>query len=272
MKSRPPAVSGDIFAGDIRALQVNLGLRCNQHCSGCRIAAEPYNRDTMTSDVIRASLAVLARFAIPSLEITGAAPELHEEFRYLIRVAKVIEARVIVHSNLAALSGHSQECTPGFLRDQGVQLIASLPCNNAISTGTDHFYSCIEGLRRLNGVGYGVHPDLVLNLVYAPREPRPAMMTAVEVEQHYRQEMAAEHGVFFTSLARNRALTNMVCRHMVSVGWDGRLYDCDQNLALSLPVDHGAPDHVADFSLDALNGRQVNAGPQCLVCMGGAVT
>ncbi len=193
-----------------------------------------------------------------------------------------------------------QEATAEFLRRHKVEITASLPCytqgNVDAARGSGTFDASIAALKKLNALGYGSNPELVLNLVYNSGGPTlPA--SALELEDDYRSELDQHFSVRFSRLLtmanapigrfdktlreagcredylkyladnfNTSTVPHLMCRHMVSVGWDGRLYDCDFNLALSLPVNHGAPDHISRFDLDALCTRQIVTGEHCLAC------
>jgi radical SAM/Cys-rich protein len=179
-----------------------------------------------------------------------------------------------------------------------------MPCytreNVDAQRGAGTFDDSIAALTRLNALGYGLLPELALNLVYNPQDAILPPATA-ELEDDYRRELAIGYGIVFNRLLTMtnspigrfgdrlrksgkaavyigdlergfNALTlpNLMCRHMISVGWDGRLYDCDFNLALSLTTDHGAPDHLSNFDYHALCGRRIVTGDHCLACTVGA--
>lgn len=293
-----------LWADRVSTLQVNLGLRCNQQCGHCHVEAGPGEDRMMSAETVDAVLDVLSRHRFETLDITGGAPELHSDFRRLVSGARPLVPRIIDRCNLTVLLLPVQRDTPEFLRDHRVEITASLPCytreNVDAARGPRVFERSIAAIRWLNTIGYGRDPELILNLAYNPGGPvLPAK--SLELEADYREELASNFGVTFNHLvtlanapigrfdARLRetgqreeyidylvrnfnpdTLPQLMCRRMVSVGWDGWLYDCDFNLALSVPVNHGVPDRVTDFNFEALCGRQIVTGDHCLACAAGS--
>ena len=241
---------------------------------------------------------------IGTLDITGGAPELNPNFRYLVTEAKRLGRHVIDRCNLTVLFTEGQEDTANFLRAYDVEVIASLPYYLAQRTdaqrGAGVFESSIAGLRLLNGLGYGQAGGPALNLVY---NPTGAFLPPAqgEIEAEYRRELFQRHGVVFNHLY---TITNMpiarflhflersgnhekymdklvqafnpgaaqgvMCRSLVSVGWDGTLYDCDFNQMLDLPVTADVPRHIQDFDGPALARRPIVTGRHCFGCTAGA--
>ena len=255
----------------LTTLQVNLGYRCNQSCLHCHVNAGP-NRTEMMDDATLALIPqVLAARSIRTLDLTGGAPELHEGFRDLVRAARAQGVRVIDRCNLTILSEPGQEGLAEFLAGQQVEVVASLPCYSAANVdrqrGDGVFDQSIAALRQLNVLGYGQPGSgLVLNLVYNPQGPSlPPDQQALQAD--YKRELFEHFGIVFNELL---ALTNMpiqrfgstlvskgsfdaymdllkgsfqpqnlagvMCRSLVSVDWQGWLYDCDFNQQLDLPL------------------------------------
>jgi radical SAM/Cys-rich protein len=297
-----PEAAG-LWAERLATIQVNVGLRCNQQCRHCHLDCSPARTEAMDWATMSAVKAAALGAGRPLVDITGGAPELHPRLRDFIAALRADGLDVQVRTNLTALLESGQEGTIGFLRDHAVRLVASMPCyleeNVDAQRGPGAHRGSIEAIRRLNAAGYGVPGGLQLDLVFNPAgADLPPEQAALEAD--YRRELLAGHGVRFSRLL---ALTNMplgrfgrqlqaegrreaylrlladafnpatvpalMCRHQVSVGWDGRLYDCDFNLALGLPVDHGAPDHVLRFDPAALGRRRIVTGPHCLGCTAG---
>lgn len=258
----------------------------------------------MERGTVDAVLAALTRSPMTAVDITGGAPELNPHFRHLVHSARALGIRVIVRTNLAILHEPGMEDLPVFYRDHEVELIASLPCylqENVDSVrGSGTFRKCIASLRVLNGLGYGIPGGRLLHLVYNPAGPfLPPGQGSLETD--YRRELRERYGVSFTTLY---ALTNMpigrfeerltrsgelehyrdllacsfnpgsldgiMCLTLLSVGWDGMLYDCDFNQVLGLAVDPTVPSHIRDFSYDALAGRPVRVGDHCFGCTAGS--
>jgi len=195
------------------------------------------------------------------------------------------------------------EDLPRFFREEGLRLVASIPCyseeNVRAQRGPGVYERSDEALRRLNAQSFGLEPDLHLNLVYNPAGPLLPPDQA-ELEEDYRRELGERFGIVFTRLLtitnfplgrfadllrtrdeeagctrllresfNARTVEGLMCRRQVSVGWDGTLYDCDFNLALGWPVDHGAPDHIRRFDVDALRQRRIVTGEHCFGCTAG---
>jgi radical SAM/Cys-rich protein len=292
-------------AAEIEVLQVNLGKLCNQTCRHCHVDAGPDRREVMGRETVDECLAALRRSAIPTLDITGGAPELNPHFRYLVREARQMGRRVIDRSNLTILLAPGFTDLPEFLAGQGVEVIASLPCyleeNCDRQRGSGVFQRSIEALRRLNECGYGQgESSLSLTLVYNPLGPSlPPAETKLEAD--YRRELRERYGVEFTRLI---TITNMpisrflddllasgkyesymrtlveafnpstveavMCRTTLSVDWQGRLFDCDFNQMLDLEVVSGIPRHIRDFDLDEFANRRIVTRRHCFGCTAGA--
>lgn len=292
-------------ATGLEVLQVNVGKACNQSCRHCHVEAGPNRAEAMTRQTIEWCLEALATSDIRVLDITGGAPELNPNFRWLVAEARRIGREVIDRSNLTVLTLPGFEDLPKFLAEHRVTITASLPCylteNVDAQRGEGTFDRSIRALRRLNALGYG-RPDsgLVLNLVYNPLGPAlpPCQET---LEAIYRQELLARHGVVFNrlltltnapigrfrrQLVRTRAYetymdtlatafnpgaaAGVMCRTMLSVDWRGRLYDCDFNQMLALGLEEGRPQHIRDFDLDQLAARRIVTGEHCYACTAGA--
>ena len=295
---------GPFIAQGIKTLQVNMGYRCNLSCSHCHVEAGPGRSEVMDSGTVDAILRALAGSPISTVDITGGAPELNPHFRRLVGSARLSGKRVIVRTNLAVLHEPGMEDLPRFYREQGVELVASLPCyqrdNVDAARGSGTFEKCIASLRNLNDLGYGIPGGRPLHLVYNPAGPfLPPSQGALE--QDYRRELRDRYGVSFSTLyaitnmpigrfqerlARSgeleryrdllacsfnpTALDGVMCRTLLSVGWDGRLYDCDFNQVLGMTVNSGAPAHIGDFDYAALSGRTIRVGDHCYGCTAGS--
>jgi radical SAM/Cys-rich protein len=292
-------------AAGMEIFQINMGKLCNQTCRHCHVDAGPDRTEKMSRETMEQCLRVLERTRIPTVDITGGAPELNPDFRWLVHQCRKLNRHVIDRCNLSVLLLPSQADLVGFLATNRVEVVASLPYYLEEETdrqrGPGAFHRSIDGLRRLNAEGYGRDgSDLVLNLVY---NPVGAYLPPCqeEMERDYRRELQERHGVVFNRLftitnmpisrflefliasgnyarymqrlagAFNpRAATEVMCRSTLSVGWDGRLFDCDFNQMLDLPADHGAPGHIRDFDLAALSRRRIVTGRHCYGCTAGA--
>ena len=298
---------GPLVRGETTTLQVNVGKRCNQACHHCHVEAGPTRTEVMGVAVAARVVELVA--ATPSIEVvdlTGGAPELCPHFRWLVGEARRLGRRVIDRCNLTILLEPGMEDLADFLADNEVEVVASLPCYGADNVdsqrGPGVFAKSIEALRRLNQLGFGTgrRLDLVYNPVGAFLPPPQRVL-----EARYRDELRARFGIEFHHLL---ALTNMpinrfaatlaregrhaaymsllvnhfnpatvealMCRSLVSVGFDGRLYDCDFNQMLELPLgagQRGAPRTVWDVgTLDGLSGRAIATGQHCFGCTAGA--
>jgi radical SAM/Cys-rich protein len=294
----------------VTTLQVNVGKRCNLACHHCHVGAGPKRPEVMPRDVAERVVALLAASPrVEVLDLTGGAPELNPSFRWLVAEARRLGRRVIDRCNLTVLFESGMEDLPKFLAAHGVHIIASLPCyveeNVERQRGRGVFAKSIEALRLLNGLGYG-RPDssLRLDLVYNPIDASlPSPQAALE--SAYKRELARRFGVVFDRLL---TITNMpigrfahwlertgrleaylgllvnhfnpatvpelMCRSLVSVGWDGRLFDCDFNQMLDLELGArwaiGARTIWDVASLEVLADTAVATGPHCFGCAAGA--
>ena len=287
-----------------RVLQVNVGKLCNQTCSHCHVGAGPGRSEIMSAGTADEVLAWIAAHRPATVDVTGGAPELCPEFRRLVRGARAAGAHVIVRCNLTVIFEPGQADLPEFYRDQGVELVCSLPCygpgNVDLQRGQGVFEKSIRALRLLNGCGFGVRDDRVLTLVYNPvgacLPPDQATL-----EQAYRTELRDRFGIEFHRLhcmanlpitryrlwlektgkldAYQRLLEDnfnpdtvpgLMCRDTISVGWTGELYDCDFNQMLGIPMGGRARRMLRDLDPAALDGARIATGSHCYGCAAGA--
>jgi radical SAM/Cys-rich protein len=290
----------------IHTLQVNVGKYCNQTCRHCHVDAGPQRTEIMSAEVAAHVISALKRYPqLETLDITGGAPELHAPFRMLVREARALGRQVIDRCNLTVLFVPGQEDLADFLAKNRVQIIASLPCyleeNVDQQRGSGVFQQSIAALKKLNEHGYGKNGSgLELNLIFNPLGPS-LPPPQLELEHDYKAQLFDRHRIVFNQLF---TLTNMpiarferdlmlsgslqnymdlllqkfnpaaigglMCRSMISVGWDGVLYDCDFNQMLGLPVDVEHCRHIADFDLHALQQRHIRTEKHCFGCSAGA--
>ncbi len=290
----------------VEILQVNLGLRCNQSCVHCHVNAGPNRSEEMERPTVDLVLELLRARGLATLDLTGGAPELNPHFRYLVEQARGAGVHVIDRCNLTILEQPGQEELPEFLAAQGVEVVASLPCyledNVDAQRGKGVFESSIRGLRRLNALGYGrADNDLVLNLVYNPQGPTlPPPQCALEAD--YRRQLDERFGVRFNRLLtlsnmpiqrfgsmlsskgafddylgllrrshRPENLDEVMCRRLLSVDWQGYVYDCDFNqmLDMALRNQEGGRVHIRELMHQDLSGRQIRVGEHCYGCTAG---
>jgi radical SAM/Cys-rich protein len=288
----------------IEVVQVNVGKLCNQTCAHCHVDAGPDRRESMTRETAQRVIELLRRHPIPTLDVTGGAPELNPQFRFLVEEARALGRKVIDRCNLTVLLLPSQADLVDFLVEHRVEVVASLPAPRRAGTdaqrGEGIFDKSVEAIRKLNDAGYGKGEGLVLNLVHNPVGAfLPGGQAALE--RDYKKELLARHGVVFdrlftiTNMPISRfleflersgnferymdllvnafnpvAADGVMCRTHLSVGWDGTLYDCDFNQMLDLPVDHGAPRTLASLLERGDLSRRVVTAKHCFGCTAGA--
>ena len=289
----------------IDVLQVNVGKLCNQTCRHCHVDAGPDRDEVMSRETMALCLDALARTTIPTVDITGGAPELIPDFRWLVQECRRLGRHVIDRCNLTVLELPSQRDLADFFAAHRVEVVGSLPHYRQPSTdrqrGDGVYEKSIAGLKRLNAAGYGDgRSGLRLVLVTNPVGAfLPGAQASLEAE--WKRELLRLHGVRFDALytitnlpisrylewllesdnlegymerltqAFNPAAARAVmCRNTLSVAWDGTLYDCDFNQMLDLPVEPGAPRHIRDFDLARLESRAIETDRHCFGCTAGA--
>jgi len=293
------------MAKSVTTLQVNVGKVCNQTCHHCHVDAGPQRAESMTKDTIDQIIAVLDRTPqILTVDITGGAPEMNPHFEYLVQECRVRGRNVIDRSNLTVFYVKGKSHLPAFLAEQRVEIIASLPCyleaNVDQQRGQGVFNRSISALQELNTLGYGKEgTDLQLHLVYNPLGPSLPPPQQI-LEEDYKKELMSRHGIQFnrlltiTNMPISRFLNDLqesdqvdayyalleksfnavtvedvMCRSLISIGWDGRLFDCDFNQMLDLPL-HNVPQRIADFNLSSLENRRIVVGSHCFGCTAGS--
>jgi radical SAM/Cys-rich protein len=294
-----------LHRGVLTTLQVNLGYRCNQACRHCHVDAGPTRTESMDAATVALIAPVLQARRISCLDLTGGAPELHPGFRDLVRQARALGVEVIDRCNLTILSEPGQEDLADFLAEQGVRVVASLPCYQEANVdrqrGGGVFERSIAGLRRLNALGYG-HPGsrLDLTLVYNPQGPTlPPPQAALEAD--YRRVLGDAYGIVFhrlyalanmpihrfaASLAAEGSLESyrellrthhepanlsaVMCRSLISVDWQGHLHDCDFNQMLGLPAGGPALGHLRDLLTMDPAGAAIAVAEHCFGCTAGS--
>lgn len=289
-------------------VQINVGKLCNQACHHCHVDAGPKRSERMARATAECLVGLVENDpAISTVDITGGAPELNENFVYLVRSLSSPSRRVIDRCNLTVIYAKGMGWLPAFLAEHRVELVCSLPCYTADNTdsqrGQGVFEASIRALGLLNGLGYGrPGSGLRLDLVYNPLGPTLPPDQA-ELESRYRSELDARFGISFNSLF---TITNMpisrfaeqlrrsgqhesylgllvnhfnpatveglMCRELVSVGWQGSLYDCDFNQMLEIPLAGGGRyGHIDDLdNFGQLAGLGVATAEHCYGCTAGA--
>lgn len=293
----------DIYRDTASTLQVNLGYRCNQRCLHCHVNASPDRTEMMGEENLRLIIPVMKARGMTTLDLTGGAPEMHDQFRKLVGDAYQAGIHVIDRCNLTILSEPGQEGLAEFLAEHRVEIVASLPCYSVANVdqqrGKGVFDRSISGLQRLNELGYGRNDSgLTLNLVYNPQGPSlPPDQLALEND--YKRELKEHFDIEFNHLF---ALANMpikrfgstliskgqfqpymellknnhldanlpgvMCRHLVSVDWQGNLYDCDFNQQLSITMP-GQARHLMDLLNTHIDGQAIAVAEHCYACTAG---
>ena len=291
---------------ELATLQVNLGYLCNQSCLHCHVNAGPRRKELMSRQTIDTVLEFLRASTAGTLDLTGGAPELNPEFRYLVTTAAGMGIHIIDRCNLTILSEPGQEDLARFLAAHQVEIVASMPCyleeNVNAQRGDGVFAGSIQGLQTLNALGYGAgNSDLKLNLVYNPQGPSLPPPQSV-LEQDYKKHLREQYGIHFDHLL---TITNMpikrfgstlvskgqfdeymrllkssysdsnrdnvMCHDLISVDWQGYVYDCDFNQMLNLPLqyNHKPRNHISDLIGRDLSGQPIVVADHCYGCTAG---
>jgi radical SAM/Cys-rich protein len=296
---------GELRAVSVATLQVNVGKKCNQACRHCHVDAGPLRTETMGDEVFEACLELLRRAPeIATLDVTGGAPELHPRFRELVVRGRALGRELIVRHNLTVQFEPGQAELPEFFASQGVEVVCSLPHYTPEATdrqrGRGVYEASVRALLALNGAGYGRGDGLRLTLVSNPvgafLPPRQA-----DFERDTREHLRAAHGIVFDRLititnmpiarfdawlrqtgqresyldrleaAFNPAtVAGLMCRSLISVGYDGRIYDCDFNQMLDLGLSDGLPASIVGLDPRRLRERVIRTADHCLGCTAGA--
>lgn len=295
----------ELRAAVVDTLQVNVGKLCNQACKHCHVDAGPARTEIMTRAVVDQVIDAVRKFRFQTVDITGGAPELNPSFRYLVSSVRALGSHVIVRHNLTVMFEPEQHDLPEFFQSQCVEVVSSLPYfleqQTDAQRGRGVFEKSIEALHRLNEAGYGIeNSGLILNLVYNPVGAfLPPPQESIEAD--FQRELRTRYGIYFNQLF---TITNMpikrfldylrrsgneerymrrlveafnpgtvaglMCRNLVSVDWTGRLYDCDFNQMLELPVAAELPQTIATFDPERFARRPIVTGPHCFGCTAGS--
>jgi len=295
-----------IQRSQLETLQVNLGYVCNQQCLHCHVNAGPKRRESMCRENIEQVLAFIHRAEIRKLDLTGGAPELNPHFRYLVEQARAHDVQVIDRCNLSILSEPGQEDLAEFLARHQVEVVASLPCylkeNVDGQRGKGVYDASMAGLKKLNALGYGqAGSDLVLNLMYNPTGPSLPPPQA-QLEADYKRELKNRFDIEFNGLLtlanmpiqrfgsmlisrgdfdsymnllkdahRDDNLQTVMCRHLISINWQGYVYDCDFNQMLDLPLQLSPKPrpHLRDLNHEGLTDLPIMVADHCYGCTAG---
>ena len=296
----------DIQRSGLETLQVNLGYKCNQQCLHCHVNAGPKRKEVMDWNTVEHVIAFMKGARVKILDLTGGAPELNPHFRKLVTVAQELGVQVIDRCNLTILSEPGQEDLAEFLARRCVSVTASLPCyleeNVDSQRGKGVYDKSITGLQKLNSLGYGMDgTGLELSLVYNPQGPSlPPPQHALEMD--YKKQLKERYGIVFNQLytianmpiqrfgsmliskgqfegymdllkrSYNTAnLQSLMCRTLVSIDWQGYVYDCDFNQMLGLPLGaaNGQKKHIKDLLPGELSGTPIAVKDHCYGCTAG---
>ena len=296
---------GQLHASNIEIMQVNVGKMCNQVCKHCHVDAGPDRKEIMTKETMQLCIDVLKQSEIPTVDLTGGAPELNPSFKWFVDEIKKLDRHVIVRSNLTILEESGFHDFSEFMANHKVEIVSSLPFYKKTFTdkqrGDGVFDKSISAIKKLNAFGYGQEgTGLIFNLVY---NPVGAFLPPSQegLENDYKRELLNNHGIVFNSLYTITnmpisrfldyliqsgnyesymqklvdsfnpiAATNVMCKFTISVGWDGQLFDCDFNQMLEMNMDHGAPNHIKDFDIKKIENRRIVTAQHCYGCTAGA--
>ncbi len=289
---------------DLKVLQVNMGYLCNMSCVHCHVAASPYRTEMMSRELVEMIPQVLQAQGIDTLDLTGGAPEMHDDFKYLVMAARALGVKVIDRCNLTILMEEGYEDMAQFLADNQVEVVASLPCysleNVDKQRGKGAFDGSILGLHKLNALGYGMpNSDLTLNLVYNPQGaslPPDQQMLEADYKHELKEHFDIEFNQLFALtnmpiqrfgavlLAKNEFhpymdllkdnyvaanLKDVMCRETISVNWLGELFDCDFNQQLEIAVPNKLRRHLSDLLTQNPSGDEIAIGDHCYGCTAG---
>lgn len=290
----------------IDVFQVNVGKMCNQICKHCHVDAGPDRKEIMTRETMLQILDAVANSNATTVDLTGGAPEMNPEFRWFVEELDKLGKQIIVRCNLTIiLANPKYHDLPEFYREHRINVVSSLPSFTAKRTnaqrGDGVFERSIEALKMLNAVGYGKEgTGLKLDLVYNPAGAYlPDDQDVLKSE--FKAKLSADYGIVFndlfaiTNLPVSRFLDYLIrtenyeeymselvnafnpmaaegvmCRNMISIGWDGFLYDCDFNQMLELKLNNGAPDHIRNFDSKKIENREIIINQHCFGCTAGA--
>ncbi len=290
----------------LETVQVNLGYLCNQSCLHCHVNAGPQRKELMSRAVIDDVLSLLERSDVKTLDLTGGAPEMNPDFCYMVESARQMNVHVIDRCNLTILNEPGYEAFAEFFAEQQVEVVASLPCyleeNVESQRGSGVYKSSIKALQRLNQLGYG-KPDsgLRLSLMFNPLGP-VLPPSQPQLEADYKRELNERAGIVFNQLYvlanmpiqrfgstllskgtfhdymdllksahQDANVATVMCRSLISIDWQGYLYDCDFNQMLDMPITQNgiSNTHVRDLNLAELENHSIAIADHCYGCTAG---
>jgi radical SAM/Cys-rich protein len=297
-------IKGPLRSKEITTFQVNVGYLCNQSCTHCHLEAGPEREEIMPWDVMKIIIKKAKEAKIPIIDITGGAPELNPNIREFIVALKENGHHIMLRSNLTVLLEDGNRDLPGFYRDNGIELITSLPCYEKDEVdcvrGEGVFENSIEALKMLNSLGYGIDPKLKLDLVFNPMSaflPPPQDALKEEYIEILWRDFDIKFtelftitnmpmGRFLDDLEKNDqkdeymellissfnpdTLESLMCLSQINIGWDGSLYNCDFNQALGLRTSSESDMNIKDIDTIDIRIRDIVTGEHCFGCTAGA--
>lgn len=296
----------EIHRNKLEIIQVNLGYKCNQRCLHCHVNAGPNRKEMMSQNNIKLLLQVLKEKPVKALDLTGGAPEMHPDFRFLVQEARALGVKVIDRCNLTILNEPGQGDLADFLAEHQVDIVASMPCyleeNVNAQRGDGVYKSSIDALKKLNSIGYGKEGSgLELNLVYNPAGPAlPPPQECLTAD--YKKELMQRYGIIFNNLFtitnmpikrfgstlvssgqfeeymqllksshQDDNLESVMCKNLLSVNWEGYIYDCDFNQMLDLPLKLNGHKrtHLKNLLQDNVENNRIIVADHCYGCTAG---
>jgi|TARA_B100000953_G_scaffold300173_1_gene303378 radical SAM/Cys-rich protein len=293
----------DVFRDKLNTIQINLGYKCNQSCLHCHVNAGPKRKEQMNLNTINDVIKFIEKFEIKVVDLTGGAPELNENFEYIVEKVKKINCHVIDRCNLTILLEKNKTGLADFLKKHEVEIIASLPCyekkNVNAQRGENVFEKSLQALKILNSIGYGSNPNLQINLVYNPQgfslPPNQQIL-----EDQYKKNLKNRYNIVFNNLytitnmpiARfgstlitkkyfstymdllkssfeEKTLKALMCRSLISIDYLGFVYDCDFNQMLNLNMSVSSKKHINDIA-NIKMGQKINTANHCYGCTAGS--
>jgi radical SAM/Cys-rich protein len=287
----------------LKTLQVNLGYKCNQSCLHCHVNAGPKRTEMMNKETIDDIISFSYQNNVGTVDLTGGAPEMNQYFEYLIKKLRQKNIHIIDRCNLTILEEKGMSRMIDFLAEQEVEIVASLPCykdtNVDAQRGKGVFTKSIKALQRLNKIGYGLNKKLILNLVYNPQGAElPPEQSKLELE--YKSYLLDNYYISFnnlftiTNMPINRfgsklvsqkmfhtymdllkskfsqkAKENVMCKNLLSIDYEGYVYDCDFNQMLGIDISNKKT-HITDIKKDELVNKIIATGDHCYGCTAGS--
>ena len=287
----------------LKILQVNLGYKCNQSCLHCHVNASPKRTEMMNKDTIDDVINFSYQNNVATVDLTGGAPEMNQYFEYMIKKLREKNIHIIDRCNLTILEERGMSRMVDFLAEQEVEIVASLPCykdtNVDAQRGKGVFTKSIKALQHLNKKGYGLNKKLMLNLVYNPQGATlPPKQSELELE--YKSYLLENYNISFnnlftiTNMPINRfgsmliskkifhtymdllkstfsqtAKENVMCRNLLSIDYEGYVYDCDFNQMLGIDISNNKT-HITDIKKDELVNKTIATGNHCYGCTAGS--